>query len=314
MKIGIVGFGNLGKGIAKRASFSEEFELVGIFSRRKINSSFAPVYRMEELYGFKERIDCLLLAGGSFSDLPSFSPALAKDFNIVDSFDTHAKIKEHFLKIDSAAASGSHAAIISAGWDPGIFSLFRLLGKSLFLDAKLSTFWGRGVSQGHSEAIKRVDGVKYAIEYTVPKESAMDKARYGISCDAKKAHIRECYVVAEAGREREIEEKIKTIPEYFLGYETIVNFVSEEEFLERHNLAYHGGRVISFGKTGSEESDAATIELSIKMDSNPDFTAGIMLAYARAAKRFFDMGDFGAKTPLHVPLSFLYNEELFDLI
>lgn len=314
MKIGVVGYGNLGKAIAKRASLEKDFELLGIFSRRNISSLIAPVYSMEELKNFKDMIDCLLLAGGSSSDLPHLSPMLVKDFNIVDSFDNHKKIREHFQNVDFAAISKGHVAVISAGWDPGLFSLFRLLGKSFFIDARLSSFWGKGVSQGHSEAIKRIDGVRHAVEYTVPKENTINEARMGISCDVKKSHIRECYVVAESSREREIEEKIKAIPEYFLGYETVVNFISEEEFLKSHNLAYHGGRVISFGKTGAEQNDVALMEIAVKMSSNPDFTAGIMLLYARAAKRFFDMGDFGAKTPLHVPPSFLYSGDLFDFI
>lgn len=314
MKIGIVGYGNLGKGIAKRASFSEAFELLGIFSRRNVSSPYAPVYKMEDLYKFKEEIDCLLLAGGSFSDLPTLSPRLAMDFNIVDSFDTHAKIKEHFEKVDFAAKSGKHSAIISAGWDPGLLSVFRLYAKSILADAKISSFWGKGVSQGHSEAIKRIKGVKRAIQYTVPKDDAISDALRGKESQAQKSHVRECFVVANAGCEKEIEEKIKSIPEYFFGYETKVVFLSEEEFLKEHNKTYHGGRVISFGKTGDSAEDVATLDLSLKMSSNPDFTAGIMLAYANAAKHFYDAGDFGAKTPFDVAPALLYKGFLYNLL
>jgi diaminopimelate dehydrogenase len=314
MKTAIVGYGNLGKALAKRQSISRDFELLGIFSRRKIESPFAPTFEMGELEKFRGKVDCLLLAGGSFSDLPKISPVLAKDFNIVDSFDTHAKIKNHFLRVDEAARRGKTAAIISCGWDPGLFSLFRFLGSAFLSDAKISSFWGRGVSQGHSEAIKRIDGVKYAIEYTVPKSEAINSAFKGVVCDAKSSHGRECYVVAEEGRDREIEEKIKNIPEYFLGYETRVNFISKKTFFKEHNKSFHGGRVISFGKTSDEEDSVATMELSVKMNSNPEFTAGIMLAYARAAKKLCELKIFGAKTPLDVPPSFLSEDELFNVI
>ena len=314
MKIGIVGYGNLGKGIAKRASVSDEFEIVGIFSRRKISSDFAPVYKIEKVYSFKKKIDCLLLAGGSSSDLPLFSPLFAKDFNIVDSFDNHEKVREHFESVNLSAQKGERVAIISAGWDPGIFSAFRILGKSILIDAKLSSFWGKGISQGHSEAIKRIDGVKNAVQYTIPKEEAISEALLGNIRESKKSHVRICYVVAEPLREREIEEKIKSIPGYFKGYETNVNFISDKEFREQHNSLYHGGRVISFGKTGLENQDVATMEISLKMNANPDFTAGIMLAYARAVKRFFDIRDYGAKTPLQVPLEYIYKGDFFEFI
>ncbi len=315
MKIAIVGYGNLGKALEKRAFINGGFETVGVFSRRNVKTRFLPSYPQECLSEFKGKIDCLLLAGGSSSDLPTLSPKLAKDFNIVDSFDTHPKIREHFSKVNEAAKSGKHSAIISCGWDPGLFSVFRFLGKSFLEEAKISSFWGRGVSQGHSEAIKNIDGVKYAVEYTVPKDTAINRALLGNGdCDAKSSHVRECYVVAEHGREAEIEEKIKSIPEYFLGYETQVNFISEKEFIECHNKAFHGGRVISFGKTSNETEDVATMELKVKMSSNPSFTAGIMLAYARAAKRFFDLKLFGAKTPLDVPPSFFGENDLFDFI
>ncbi len=314
MKIAVVGYGNLGKAIAKRQKMDSNFELVGIFSRRKTESSFAPVYHADEIYNFKDKVDCLLLAGGSSKDLPNISPLLAKDFNIVDSFDIHAKIKAHYFKVNESAMWGNLAAIISCGWDPGLFSLFRHLSMAFLSEANISSFWGRGVSQGHSEAIRRIEGVRYAIEYTAPKEEAVKNAFLGINSDAKISHVRECYVVSESGLEMEIEEKIKNMPEYFLGYETIVNFISEEEFLKSHNLNFHGGRVISVGKTGSENDNVATMALSVEMSSNPEFTASIMLAYARAAKRLFDLKIFGAKTSLEVPPSFLFDGQLFNLL
>lgn len=314
MKIGVVGYGNLGKAIAKLSRERKDVELLGIFSRRSVSSEYAPVYSIGELYNFKDKLDCLLLAGGSFSDLPKLSPRLAMDFNIVDSFDNHKMAKEHFENVNARALSGKHSAIVSAGWDPGLFSLFRIIGKSFFPNAAVSSFWGRGVSQGHSEAIRRIDGVKYAVEYTVPKDEEIKKAREGIVCDAKCAHVRECYVVAEEGRFSEIEEKIKAIPEYFRGYETIVNFITEEEFLKRHNKLYHGGRVIFCEKTDAESEEKFTMELSLGMTSNPELTASILLTYAKASKRLFDMCDFGAKTPLHVPPSLLFDGDLFDLI
>ena len=315
MKIGIVGYGNLGRGLAERASLSDEFSLVGIFSRRNLTSPFSPVFKINEISSFKGRLDCLLLAGGSSSDLPKYTPLFAKDFNVVDSFDDHKRAKEHFERVDAEARAGKRSAIISAGWDPGIFSIFRLLTESFLFDAKTSSFWGRGVSQGHSEAIRKIDGVKNAIQYTIPKKEAIKEALRGIPQDDKKSHVRECFVVAESSsRQRKIEEKIKAIPGYFEGYQTKVNFISEKELLEEHTKLYHGGRVISLGKVSAQKSDTATMDLSLKMTSNPGFTAGIMLAYARAAKRFFDIGDYGAKTPLEVPPSFVSTCDLFKLL
>lgn len=313
MKIAVVGYGNLGKAIAKRQAELPGFELVGIFSRRKVKSEFARVFAMGELDKFKGKLDALLLAGGSSGDLPIFSPKLAESFNIVDSFDTHAGIKEHYERVDAAAKSGKTSAIISCGWDPGLFSVIRFFGKSFLSPVETASFWGRGVSQGHSEAIKRIDGVLHAIEYTVPKELYVNKALSGERVNSKNAHLRECYVVAESEREHEIEEKIKNIPEYFQGYETRVHFIDEKEFLKRHNKAFHGGRVISFGKTSKEEKATALMDFKLEINSNPEFTAGIMLAYSRAVKHFSDLNIFGAKTPLQVPPSFL-GGDIFNIL
>ena len=314
MKIGIVGYGNLGKALLECAGASEGVEVIGVFSRRSVNLGEVPVFSQEELRDFDGKIDCLLLALGSSSDLPRDTARFARGFNVVDSFDNHAKIKEHYLRVDAAAKEGGHTAIISSGWDPGLLSLIRLFGKSFLEEAaRISSFWGRGVSQGHSEAIRKIPGVKMAVQYTVPREEAINEALLGKApVGAKASHIRECYVVAEAGREAEIEEKIKSIPEYFLGYETKVFFVGEEEFLKNHLTSYHGGRVVSFGRTG--KSASAAMDFKLKMDSNPAFTAGIMLAYARAAKRLYELRDFGAKTVFDVPPSMLFDGELFKLL
>jgi len=315
MKIGIIGYGNLGKALERGARLSSEFEIVGIFSRRNIKAKYAKVFNSNTVFKYENVIDCLLLAGGSSHDLPVMSPALAKKFNIVDSFDRHSEIKEHFDKVNASALAGNHSAIVSCGWDPGLFSIMRLFGKSFLNDCRISSFWGRGVSQGHSEAIRKIDGVKYAIQYTVPKTEAINEALAGKKPEnAKEAHIRECYVVADSAKQREIEEEIRNIPEYFKGYETHVNFISESEFLNKHQRMFHGGRVISFGETGGENKGTAIMDFQIKMDSNPDFTAGIMLAYARAVKRLYDMKNYGAKTPFHVPPYLLLENAYFDLL
>ena len=315
MKIGIVGYGNLGKSLESISTLEKEFELVGVFSRRKITAKYAKAFSFESVYKFKNVIDCLLLAGGSSSDLPLMSPSFVKDFNIIDSFDKHSNIREHFEAVDESAKAGKHVGIISCGWDPGLLSVIRLLGNSFISNAETSTFWGKGVSQGHSEAIKRIQGVKYAVQYTVPKENAMKSAINGEKgTPPKESHIRECYVVSDCENKGLIEEKIKAIPEYFSGYETYVNFITEEEFFKQHNSNHHGGRVISFGKTNARSDNSAIIDFKLKISSNPDFTARIMLAYARAAKKLSDMQIFGAKTPLDIPPSFLLSEDIFSFM
>ncbi|MBQ3705188.1 MAG: diaminopimelate dehydrogenase [Clostridia bacterium] len=318
MKIGIYGYGNLGRGVEKAFEKNPDMELVGVFTRRDPASvktvSGAPVYPAEKAEEFVGEIDVMILCGGSATDLPEMTPALAKNFNVVDSYDTHARIPEHFARVDAAAFRTGHTALISAGWDPGLFSLARLYMNAALPDGRDYTFWGRGVSQGHSDAIRRVPGVKDARQYTVPVAEALEAVREGKQPElsARQKHLRECYVVAEEGADRAaIEKAIREMPNYFADYDTTVTFISEEELKRDHWRLPHGGEVIRSGNTSEENGHVMTFGL--KLDSNPEFTGSVLLACARAVGRMNTRGIFGCRTLFDVApadLSMLSGEEL----
>ena len=312
IRIGIAGYGNLGKGVECAIAKNPDTELYGVFSRRNPDSvvtlTGAKVYHMDDILNHKDNIDVLIICGGSATDLPKQTPQLAEHFNVVDSFDTHAKIPEHFANTDSVAKKSGKIAMISVGWDPGMFSLNRLYADAILPDGKDYTFWGKGVSQGHSDAIRRIEGVKYARQYTIPVESALEKVRSGSNPElsTRDKHIRECFVVAEDGADTaRIENEIKTMPNYFADYDTIVNFISEEELRRDHNGIPHGGFVIRCGKTGLNNEHTHIIEYSLKLDSNPEFTSSVLVAYARAAYRMNKEGMSGCKTVFDVAPSYL---------
>lgn len=303
MRIAIYGYGNLGRGTECAVSASTDAELVGIFTRRSPESvktvTGAPVYPASDIDDFKDKIDVLIICGGSATDLPEMTPALAKKFNVVDSFDTHAKIPDHFERVDKAANEGNTVAVISAGWDPGMFSVNRLYASAILPNGKDYTFWGRGVSQGHSDAIRRIDGVLDARQYTVPCADAIDRVRSGENpvLTTRQKHTRECFVVAKEGADlAKIEKEIKEMPNYFADYDTTVTFISKEELLEKHLKLSHGGCVIRTGNTGFNGENKHRIEYSLKLDSNPEFTASVLLCCARAAYKMSKRGDKGCKT------------------
>ena len=303
MKIAIYGYGNLGKGVEAAAYNSADVELVGIFSRRNPERvktlSGAPVYAADDLEKFKGQIDVVIICGGSATDLPVMTPKLARDFCVVDSFDTHARIPEHFASVDNAAKAGGNIAVISTGWDPGLFSINRLYASAVLPKGSDYTFWGRGVSQGHSDAIRRIEGVLDARQYTVPVEDALNRVRNGENpqLTTRQKHTRECFVVAEDGADlARIEREIKEMPNYFADYDTSVTFISMEEMRKNHASLPHGGSVIRTGTTGMENEHTHCIEFSLKLDSNPEFTASVLLACARAAAKMHKRGDSGCKT------------------
>ena len=308
LNIGIYGYGNLGKGVEAAASLNDDTKLVGVFTRRdpervRIATDGVGVYRTSDLDRFKKEIDVLIICGGSATDLPEMTPALAKDFNVIDSFDTHAKIPEHFDNVDAAAKAGDKIAMISGGWDPGLFSLARLYMNSVLPVGCDYTFWGRGVSQGHSDAIRRIKGVADARQYTVPVESAVEAVRNGEDpvLTTREKHTRECFVVAEEGADLAyIENAIKTMPNYFADYDTTVHFISAEEMARDHSALPHGGSVIRSGKTGFGQENTHVCEFSLKLDSNPEFTGSVLVAFARAIKKMYDRGDRGCKTVFDV--------------
>lgn len=308
LNIGIYGYGNLGKGVEAAVSLNDDTKLVGVFTRRdpegvRIATDGVGVYRTSDLDRFKNEIDVLIICGGSATDLPEMTPALAKDFNVIDSFDTHAKIPEHFDNVDAAAKAGDKIAMISGGWDPGLFSLARLYMNSVLPVGCDYTFWGRGVSQGHSDAIRRIKGVADARQYTVPVESAVEAVRNGEDpvLTTREKHTRECFVVAEEGADLAyIENAIKTMPNYFADYDTTVHFISSEEMARDHSALPHGGSVIRSGKTGFGQENTHVCEFSLKLDSNPEFTGSILVAFARAIKKMYDRGDRGCKTVFDV--------------
>ncbi len=303
MKIGIYGYGNLGRGVEAALRQNTDMEIVGVFSRRdpaKVKTvTGIPVYSASLAEDFATEIDVMIICGGSATDLPEMTPMLAKHFNVVDSFDTHARIPEHFANVDAAAKAAGHTALISAGWDPGLFSLARLYMNTVLPEGKDYTFWGRGVSQGHSDAIRRIPGVADARQYTVPVPSALESARSGENPDlsTRQKHTRECYVVAEEGADRaKIEQLIKEMPNYFADYDTTVTFITAEEMKRDHAELPHGGQVIRSGSTGEGGKHKHVMEFSLKLDSNPEFTASVLVACARAVGRMNGRGDFGCKT------------------
>ena len=303
IRIGILGYGNLGKGVECAIKHNPDMELKAVFTRRdpstlSILTEGAKVYSVNDAPAMKDEIDVLIICGGSATDLPKQTPEMAKYFNVIDSFDTHARIPEHFEAVDKAAKESGHIGLISVGWDPGMFSLNRLYANAILPGGKDYTFWGKGVSQGHSDAIRRIEGVKNAIQYTVPIESAMEQVRSGSepTLTTREKHLRECYVVAEEGADKAaIEKAIKTMPNYFDEYDTTVNFISEEELKAHHSKMPHGGFVIRTGETGCE-GNKHVIEYSLKLDSNPEFTGSVLVAYARAAYRLSKNGESGARS------------------
>ena len=320
MKIAIYGYGNLGRGVECAVINSIDAELFGVFTRRAPETvktvSGCNVYHVDDILNYKDDIDVVIICGGSATDLPTMTPDLAKSFNVIDSFDTHAKIPQHFDNVNDAAKGTNHTALISGGWDPGMFSINRLYASAVLPDGKDCTFWGKGVSQGHSDAIRRIDGVKDAKQYTVPIDEALNAVRSGLQPEltTRQKHLRECFVVAEDGADKaRIENEIKTMPNYFADYDTIVHFISEEELKRDHAGIPHGGFVIRTGKTGINHENSHVIEYSLKLDSNPEFTASVLVAYARAINKLYNRGDYGCKTVFDIApadLSPLTNEEL----
>ena len=313
IRIGIVGYGNLGRGVELAVAANPDQELVAVFSRRdpasvKILTEGVPVCSLDDIESWKGKVDVMILCGGSATDLPKQTPALAAMFNVVDSFDTHAKIPAHFAAVDATARPAGTVGIISVGWDPGMFSLNRLYAECILPQGKDYTFWGRGVSQGHSDAIRRVKGVRDARQYTVPVEAAMDAVRTGTNPEltTRQKHLRECWVVAEEGADlAAIENEIKTMPNYFADYDTTVHFITAEELQRDHSGIPHGGFVIRSGKTGMDLENDHIIEYSLKLDSNPEFTSSVLVAYARAAYRMSAEGACGCKTVFDVPPAYL---------
>lgn len=313
VRIGILGYGNLGRGIECAIRQNQDMELVAVFTRRdpqqvKIQTEGVSVYRVDQIAEFQEKIDVLMLCGGSATDLPKQTPEYAKYFNVIDSFDTHANIPQHFADVDEVAKANGHVAMISVGWDPGMFSLNRLYAASILPEGKDYTFWGKGVSQGHSDAIRRVKGVKDGKQYTIPVDAALEAVRSGSNPEltTRQKHTRECFVVAEEGADlAQIEHDIKTMPNYFSDYDTTVHFISEEELKRDHSGIPHGGFVIRSGKTGLNKEHNHIIEYSLKLDSNPEFTASVLVAYARAVYRMKQEGMKGCKTVFDVAPAYL---------
>ncbi|MCR5596404.1 MAG: diaminopimelate dehydrogenase [Lachnospiraceae bacterium] len=312
MKAGILGYGNLGKGVEAAINRSADIELVAVYTRRdpaslKIATPSAAVKSADDLEGGKEDIDVLIICGGSATDLPEMTPKYAKWYNVVDSFDTHANIPLHFGNVDAASKEGGKVGLISCGWDPGMFSLNRLYASAVLPGGKDYTFWGRGVSQGHSDAIRRIDGVKDARQYTIPVEEAVQKVRSGENPEltTRQKHTRECFVVAKDGADKaKIEQEIKTMPNYFADYDTTVHFITEEEMKRDHSGLPHGGSVIYSGETGTS-GNKHVIEYSLKLDSNPEFTGSVLTAYARAIVRLNTEGVTGAKTVFDIAPAYL---------
>ncbi|KRN49686.1 MULTISPECIES: diaminopimelate dehydrogenase [Kandleria] len=321
IRIGIIGYGNLSRGAEAAIRQNPDMELVAVFSRRdpksvKVKTEGVGVYHVDDIPSFKDKIDVMILGGGSATDLPEQTPKYAEMFNVVDSFDTHARIPEHFANVDEAAKKGNNIAVISVGWDPGMFSLLRMVSTAILPEGNNYTFWGKGVSQGHSDAIRRIDGVKDARQYTIPVDKALDAVRNGENptLSTREMHTRECFVVAEEGADlARIEKEIKEMPNYFDQYDTTVHFISEEELLEKHGGLPHGGFVLRSGVTGLEKENHHVIEYALKLDSNPEFTGSILVAVARAAYKMKQRGDKGCKTIFDIApadLSAMSPEEL----
>ncbi len=320
IRIGIVGYGNLGRGVECAIKQNNDMTLYGIFTRREPSEvetlTGADVYHIDDILNHKDNIDALIICGGSATDLPVQTPELAKSFNVIDSFDTHAKIPEHFDRVDNSAKAAGKIAMISVGWDPGMFSLNRLYAEAVLPDGKDYTFWGKGVSQGHSDAIRRIDGVLDARQYTIPVDEALDAVRSGANPEltTRQKHLRECFVVAKDGADLgRIENEIKTMPNYFADYDTTVHFISMEELMRDHSGIPHGGFVIRCGKTGLNKENTHIIEYSLKLDSNPEFTSSVLVAYARAAVRMNNEGMSGCKTVFDVAPVYLSPKPAEDL-
>ncbi|MDO5409748.1 MAG: diaminopimelate dehydrogenase [Lachnospiraceae bacterium] len=316
IKVGILGYGNLGKGVECAIKHTSDMELAAVFTRRnpetvQILTEGVKVYSVEEITSMKDQIDVLILCGGSATDLPVQTPEMAKYFNVIDSFDTHAHIPEHFDTVDQAAKEHGHISVISVGWDPGLFSLNRLYASAILPAGENYTFWGKGVSQGHSDAIRRIEGVKDARQYTIPVESALEAVRSGSTPEltTREKHTRECFVVAEEGADlKKIEETIVTMPNYFADYDTTVHFISEEELKRDHAGLPHGGFVIRTGTTGWNDENTHVMEYSLKLDSNAEFTSSVLIAYARAAYRLNQEGQTGCKTVFDIAPAYLSPE------
>ena len=312
IRVAILGYGNLGKGMECAVKQNDDMELVAVFTRRDPATvktlTDVKVYNVDQLLSMQDKIDVLVLCGGSATDLPKQTAEYAKYFNVVDSFDTHAKIPEHFAQVDAAAKEGGKVAMISVGWDPGMFSLNRLYANAILRDGSDYTFWGKGVSQGHSDAIRRVEGVKDGKQYTIPVEAALEAVRNGENPEltTRQKHTRECFVVLEDGADPvKVEETIKNMPNYFADYDTTVHFISEEELKANHSGIPHGGFVIRSGKTGWNLENNHVIEYSLKLDSNPEFTSCVIVAYARAAYRLYKEGQSGCKTVFDIAPAYL---------
>lgn len=313
IRIGILGYGNLGRGVECAVKQNDDMALTAVFTRRSpadvtLLTEGVPVCSIDEAADWKDKIDVLILCGGSATDLPAQTPEFAKLFNVIDSFDTHARIPEHFENVDTAAKSGGKVAIISVGWDPGMFSLNRLYANTILPDGKDYTFWGKGVSQGHSDAIRRVEGVKDGKQYTIPSKEALDAVRNGENPEltTRQKHTRECFVVLEEGADAaKVEAEIKSMPNYFADYDTTVHFISEEELKRNHSGIPHGGFVLRSGKTGWNSENSHIIEYSLKLDSNPEFTSSVIIVYARAAFRLASEGQSGCKTVFDIAPAYL---------
>ena len=313
IRIGILGYGNLGRGVECAVKQNADMELVAVFTRRNpesvnILTETATVCHVDDIENWKDKIDVLILCGGSATDLPIQTPQYAKLFNVVDSFDTHARIPEHYNNVNATAKESGKIGIISVGWDPGMFSLNRMYANAILPVGNDYTFWGKGVSQGHSDAIRRVEGVKDGKQYTIPVESALEAVRAGKNPEltTREKHLRECFVVLEEGADAaKVEETIKTMPNYFADYDTVVHFISEEELKANHSGIPHGGFVLRSGKTGWNEENSHIIEYSLKLDSNPEFTSSVIVAYARAAYRLNAEGMSGAKTVFDIAPAYL---------
>ncbi len=321
IRIGIMGYGNLGKGSEAAIMQNNDLELAAVFTRREpslveIRTPGVSVVDAADISDYKDKIDVLVICGGSATDLPNMTPQYAREFNVIDSFDTHANVPSHFANVDKAARENGHVALISCGWDPGLFSLARVYADSVLPDGKAYTFWGRGVSQGHSDAIRRIPGVQDARQYTVPVPEALDAARSGENPDltTRQMHTRECYVVAEEGADKAmIEEAIKTMPNYFADYDTTVHFISQEELNRDHKGLPHGGFVLRSGKTGVDKEHNELIEFSLTLDSNPEFTASVLAAYARAVYRMSRKGEAGCVTVFDIAPAMLSPRSPEDL-
>ncbi|MGM9974871.1 MAG: diaminopimelate dehydrogenase [Clostridiaceae bacterium] len=320
IRIGIAGYGNLGRGVEMAVAKNEDMELVGVFTRRNPSAiktyTNVPVYPIGKAKDMQSQIDVMILCGGSAKDLPEQTPELVRYFNVVDSYDTHAEIPKHFEAVDKAAKESKKVGIISVGWDPGLFSLNRLLGQAILPGGNDYTFWGKGVSQGHSDAIRRIAGVLDARQYTIPVEEAVNKVRNGEnpSLSTGDKHLRECFVVAKEGADKSlIEETIKTMPNYFADYDTTVHFISEEELLRDHSGIPHGGVVFRCGTTGHDNKNKHVMEFKLQLDSNPEFTSSVLIAYARAAYRLNLEGISGCKTVLDIAPSYLHPDSPEEL-